>query len=251
MVKKSNIGTVTRRKMNIVICDDDMDFATTLESQIRSYAAYNDFEVNIQTFYSAKTLLSADLFNCDALFLDIDMPEITGLEAAQLLRADHPDLILIFITGWIEYAPAGYRVNAFRYLLKKDLIKELPRCMNEIREKMFENTATVIVYTRERTFEIAIKIILYFEGSAHRSVYLHLVKSAAPIECVGKLADYETLLLNNGFLRIQKSFLVNMDYITKIRNYIATLEDGTELKVSERQYSQIKKQFLMRRGKNK
>ena len=124
MVKKSNIGTVTRRKMNIVICDDDMDFATTLESQIRSYAAYNDFEVNIQTFYSAKTLLSADLFNCDALFLDIDMPEITGLEAAQLLRADHPDLILIFITGWIEYAPAGYRVNAFRYLLKKDLIRK-------------------------------------------------------------------------------------------------------------------------------
>ena len=79
MVKKSNIGTVTRRKMNIVICDDDMDFATTLESQIRSYVAYNDFEVNIQAFYSAKKLLSADLFNCDALFLDIDMPEITGL----------------------------------------------------------------------------------------------------------------------------------------------------------------------------
>ena len=143
---------------------------------MRSYAAHNDFKLEIQTFCSAKAMLLADLSDCDALFLDIDMPEISGLEAARMIRVIYPDLILVFITGWIEYAPAGYRVNAFRYLLKKNLSEELPVCLDEIRAKMFENAAMVTVETRERTLEIAIKNILYAEGTSHRSLYLHLLK---------------------------------------------------------------------------
>ena len=249
MLKKKSLRMVTCKKMNIIICDDEKLFTDTLERQIRSYAAFNDFDTSIQVFHSSKALLNADLYNCDALFLDISMPEITGLEIARMLRINYPDLILVFVTGWIEYAPAGYRVNAFRYLLKKKLLSELPVCMDEIREKMFENAATITVQTRERSLEIAIKNILYIEGTAYRSVYLHLVKSLTALECTGKLADYEELLSNNGFLRLQKSYLANMEHIVKIRNYLAFLQDGTELKVSERRYSQVKKQFLMWKGK--
>lgn len=249
MVGKTKLGMVICGTMNVVICDDEKYFTDVLEQQIRTYAAHNDFKLEIHTFHSAKELLCADLSDCDALFLDIDMPETTGLEAAQMIRMNYPDLILVFITGWIEYAPAGYRVNAFRYLLKKKLPEELPVCLDEIRAKMFENAAMVTVQTRERTLEIAIKNILYAEGTSHRSVYLHLLKGQEPVECVGKLADYEEHLANNGFLRLQKSFLANMEHIVKIRNYIATLRDGTELKVSERQYAEVKKQFFMWKGK--
>ena len=107
----------------------------------------------------------------------------------------------------------------------------------------------ITVQTRDRTLELAIKNILYVEGTSHRSVFLHLVKERDAIECVGKLSDYEVRLSDNGFLRLQKSYLANMEHIVKIRNYIATLRDGTELKVSERQYAQVKKQFLMWRGR--
>lgn len=249
MVKKKNARMVTCRKMDVVICDDERYFADGLERQIQSYAALKDVKVGIKTFYTTKTLLSADLSNCDALFLDIDMPETTGLEAARIIRMNYPDLILVFITGWIEYAPAGYRVNAFRYLLKKKLSEELPVCLDEIRAKLYENAAMITVQTRDRTLELAIKNILYVEGTSHRSVFLHLVKERDAIECVGKLSDYEVRLSDNGFLRLQKSYLANMEHIVKIRNYIATLRDGTELKVSERQYAQVKKRFLMWRGR--
>ena len=249
MVKSKSTRMVINKKMNIVICDDEKLFTNTLEQHIRNYAAHHDFNVNIQVFYAAQTLLNADLSNCDALFLDIAMPEITGLEAAKLLRRDYPDLILVFVTGWIDYAPAGYRVNAFRYLLKKKLVTELPICMDEIRERMFEDSATITVQTRDRTLEVAIKNILYIEGTARRSVYLHLEKSREPVECLGRLVDYEELLSNKGFLRLQKSYLANMNHIVKIRNYTAYLKDSTELKVSERRYSQVKQQFLMWKGR--
>lgn len=249
MVEKKKIGMVICGTMNVVICDDEKYFTDMLEQQIRDYAAYNDFKLVIHTFLSAKALLSADLSDCDALFLDIDMPETTGLEAARMIRVNYPDLILVFITGWIEYAPAGYRVNAFRYLLKKNLSEELPVCLDEVRAKMFENAAMITVQTRERTLEIAIKNILYLEGTSHRSVYLHLAKEQKEIECVGKLADYEALLSGSGFLRLQKSYLANMEHIVKIRNYLALMRDGTELKVSERKYAAVKKQFLMWKGR--
>lgn len=249
MVKKKNARMVICEKMDVVICDDERYFAEELERKLQTYAAFKDIKLETKTFYTTKTLLSTDLSSCDALFLDIDMPEITGLEAAQIIRRSYPDLILVFITGWIEYAPAGYRVNAFRYLLKKRLSEELPVCLDDIREKLYENAAMITVQTRDRTLEIAIKNILYAEGTSHRSVFLHLVKERGAIECVGKLSDYESRLSDNGFLRLQKSYLANMEHIVKIRNYIATLRDGTELKVSERQYAQVKKQFLMWKGR--
>ena len=249
MVEKKKTRMVICGTMNVVICDDEKYIVDMLERQIRDYAAYTDFKLAIHTFLSAKALLSADLSDCNALFLDIDMPEMTGLEAARLIRVNYPDLILVFITGWIEYAPAGYRVNAFRYLLKKNLAEELPLCLDEVREKMFENAAMVTIQTRERTLEIPIKNILYLEGTSHRSVYLHLAKGQKVIECVGKLADYEALLSGSGFLRLQKSYLANMEHIVKIRNYLALMRDGTELKVSERQYAGVKKQFLLWRGR--
>ena len=85
MVKSKSTRMVINKKMNIVICDDEKLFTNTLAQHIHNYAAHHDFNVNLQVFYTAQTLLDADLSDCDALFLDIAMPEITGLEAARLL----------------------------------------------------------------------------------------------------------------------------------------------------------------------
>ena len=90
---------------------------------------------------------------------------------------------------------------------------------------------------------------LCWRDIASVDIFLHLGKERKAIECVGKLADYEVRLSDSGFLRLQKSYLANMEHIVKIRNYIATLRDGTELKVSERQYTKVKQQFLMWKGR--
>ena len=166
--------------MNIVICDDERYFVDLLELRLKKYAAGKDIGLNLQKCYSAQSLLSLDLMGCDAVFLDIDMPGTNGMEAAQALRKRYPKLILVFVTGWIQYAPAGYRVNAFRYLLKERLDDEL--------------------------------------------------------------------LSAKGFLRLQKSYLANMEHIIKMKNYTAFLRNGQELKVSERQYAQIRKRFLLWKG---
>lgn len=245
MVNKKANQVVKMEFMNIVVCDDEALFVDRLEREIKLYIAKKDLTCQIRKFRRSRDLLAADLSDCHVLFLDIDMPEINGIDTARELRQNYPDLILIFVTGWIEYAPAGYRVNAFRYLLKKQLPEELWSCLDEVREKLAENAETILVHTRDCNLEVAVRSILYFEGTPRRSVLLYLKQPSAPIECSGKLADYEADLAEKGFLRLQKSYLANMDNIVKIRNYQAVLQNGVALKVSERQYAQVCQKFLM------
>ena len=234
--------------MKIAICDDESVFANELETMIRNLASSKDLVVLIKKYTHSKELLASDLADCDVVFLDIDMPELNGLEVAKVIRERYPELILVFVTGWIEYAPAGYRVNAFRYLLKSSLSDELPLCIDEIREKLTEDATLIEIVTRDRTMEVAVRNILYFEGTARRFVIMHLKQGGPPVACVGKLADYEQRLRDFGFLRLQRSYLANMNYIEKIKNYHAVMTDGSKLKVSERQYAEICKRFLMWRG---
>lgn len=234
--------------MNIVICDDERYFVDLLELKLKKYTAGKDIDLNLQTCYSAQSLLSLELLGCDAVFLDIDMPGTNGMEAAQALRKRYPKLILVFVTGWIQYAPAGYRVNAFRYLLKERLDDELDRCMDELVEKLREEAEVVSIHGRDRTLEVPIQNILYFEGTPRRYTLLHLYDTDECIECTGKLSDYDELLSAKGFLRLQKSYLANMEHIIKMKNYTAFLRNGQELKVSERQYAQIRKRFLLWKG---
>lgn len=234
--------------MNIAICDDERNFAKMLKDYIYEYAALHDFTNHVELYFSPTQLLQADLSKYDIVFLDIEMPGIDGIETARRLRQQYDELFLVFITGWIEYAPDGYRVNAFRYLLKKSLPEDLWLCLDEIQEKLFENTECISLRSKEREVEIPLKNIIYFEGTRQKNVLVYLKHESTPLECYGKISEMDELLQEKGFLRIQKSFLVNMAYIEKIRNYKARLRNGTELKVSERQYQSVNQQYLIWRG---
>jgi DNA-binding LytR/AlgR family response regulator len=233
--------------MKIVICDDNQNFSQLLYSKIANYFAGIDKHFQCEVFLAPKSLLAADLTSTHALFLDVDMPGMNGIDVARKLRAVYPDIFIVFVTGWTEYAPAGYCVNAFRYLLKQRLDEELFQCLDDIREKLARSQERIQLYGREYAFEMALNDINYFEGSPYRMVQLHPI-AGNTIECRGKLSELEKTLEGKGFLRIQKSFIVNMHHVLQIKGYKAFLRDGTALKTTERNYSQICKQYLVWKG---
>lgn len=235
--------------MTIAICDDSQIFLDSMERRIKDYAANKDIELDLYKYSLPSALLNADLSSCDVLFLDIEMPGMNGIDLAKQIRSKYNDLLLVFVTGFIQYAPSGYRVNAFRYLMKTQLDQELWLCLDEVQEKLHENTEHVKIQSNDIEIDVALRDILYFEGTPHRFVLLHFAKKRATVECKGKLADYESQLSDHGFIRLHRSFLVNMRNINNIRNYKAVLVDGTELKVSERQYSNICRNFVLWKGR--
>ena len=116
--------------VKIVILDDELEFSKILDKKIKEYCARKDLLYDCQIFSSSKNLLEDDLSSIQVAFLDIDMPEINGLDVAKVLHQRYPEMILVFVTSFIKYAPSGYKVNAFRYLLKTQLDEELSDCMD-------------------------------------------------------------------------------------------------------------------------
>lgn len=236
--------------MKIVIIDDEPAMANYLCQQISLCCAKRDWVHDCYVFTSSEDLLHMDLSEINVAFLDIDMPKINGLQIAKELRKRYPEMIIIFVTSWIKYAPEGYEVNALIYLMKDRLPRELDSCLDAIQERLFENQETLKFQSRDGIIEVSLKNIIYIEGTSWRYVLLHLNNplNSKEIECVGKLETYELRLQENGFLRLQKSFLVNMHYIARITNYYAYLQDGQKIKVSEKKYKEICKRYLSWKG---
>lgn len=237
--------------MRVVILDDDIRFAKTLQERISTGCAKRDWQLSCEIFSDPKKLLEFNLSGIQVVFLDVDMPEINGIDVAFSIRKRYPDIILVFVTGYIQYAPTGYKINAFRYILKSQYLEEIDSCLDAIQEKILEDKETILIQQKDYTIEIALKDILYFEGTPYRRVLLHTIHSEVQkSECIGKLSDYEKRLSEKGFIRLHKSFLVNMCYITKIANYSARLKNGIELKVSETNYKQICRHYLLWKGRH-
>ena len=237
--------------MNFVIFDDDLRFAEQLGRQIRGCCQRKNWDCQYSIPETLDALLAADLSGADALFLDIEIPGLSGLEAARRIRGSHPDLLIVFVTSYIQYAPAGYEVRAFRYLLKRDLDLQLPRCLADIQAVVASARQEVRIHTPDRERALPLRTIVYAEGTAKRHVVLHLYASGqggSRLEYVGLLGDLENQLQSSGFLRIQRSYLVNMSHLEKINGYYAFLSTGEKLKVSVQNYRKICQQFLLWKG---
>lgn len=254
ILKNTNTVSIKRTKkvishMNMILCDDNPVFLRQLTTAIEHHCARRDWVCHITNHQHPKDTLKADLSSIQIVFLDIDMPEINGMDVARQLRLRYPDLIIVFITGFIEYAPDGYDVNAFRYLLKPEFETKLPRCLDDIWEKLYVSQESIRIQQPDQSLKVRLKDILYIEGTPHRHVLLHTLTSPNnPLECLGKLSDFDAKLAGKGFLRIQKSFLVNMWHISDIRNYSAIMDNGEELNISRTNYSRICEDFTLWEG---
>lgn len=247
---KKRLHPGRQKLMKIAICDDSYEFACQLKEKLESICAKLDWQMEATVFSSPTALLNADLSAIQVLFLDIDMPGLNGIEVASRIRKHQKDLILVFVTAFIEYAPEGYHVEAYRYLLKQKIDVELLSTMESIYEKLSASTETILIDQKSETVAIPIKNILYLEGTPYRKVLFYLDNSSVPVEVPGKLADYEQRLERKGFLRLQRSFIANMAQISKISSYQVILRNGTVLKASESYYKQVQASFLQWKGQH-
>ena len=93
-------------KMRIAICDDNSTFTTKMRISMDEYFARKNLQADYYIFSSPKRMLKFDISNIQVLFLDIDMPELNGIELARQVRTKNHDLIIVFVTDFIEYAPS-------------------------------------------------------------------------------------------------------------------------------------------------
>lgn len=240
--------------LRVILCDDDRELLVRLEVEIAQILQDLRVKAKIHTFSDPSQISHQMLSSCDMAILDIDYDNASynGMDAARRLREYRKDAIIIFVTNYIEYAPEGYEVQAFRYILKKELSTELRPYMQQAIAQIQASRETVKISVNGEIIDLPLEDILYFEVQQH-SVTVHIKrdkhgKTIKTYSFYASLSELETKLEPQGFLRIHKSYLVNMRHIIRFQCREAKLTNGIILRVGEKSYSENKKKYLLWKG---
>lgn len=211
-------------KLRCIIIDDE-PLAIDL---IRSYVEKTPFLQLISTFDNAPSAISTLSNNdIDVIFLDINMPHINGMEFSKTISTSTR---IIFTTAYDQYAIEGFRLNALDYLLKPINYTEFLQAANKALEwfKLIEVnqlthhpvTNSIFVKSGYRMEKIELEDILYIENQKDY-VKFHLENVKEPISSLMSMHSLEENLPSNKFMRVHRSFIVNLNKIKTIeRNCI-------------------------------
>lgn len=237
--------------IRVLICDDDALFLDSLYDSVAAFLDDKQVKAKLHKFQFLEEISDQMMASCDIAFLDIDYNarNYTGMDIARRLRQFRKDAIIIFVTNFIEYAPEGYEVQAFRYILKRNLQSELKLYLQQAIDQLNTSRETVKIQVNGEYIDLPIEDVLYMEVMQHNvTVYVRKGKSVKSYEIYSSLSDLEERLADRGFLRIHKSILVNLRRITKFQSKAAVLDNGTTLRVSEKGYAENKKKYLLWKG---
>ena len=182
----------------------------------------------------------------EAIFCDINMPDLNGLDFAKSLSQDHSrGPIVVFTTAYAEYAIEGYKANAVGYLLKPYSFDEFEaaaqkvRDISEIRQQAMTEVTTqaddegvIFVKSDYKIVRIDIEHIRYIEAM---SEYLRIAcdDKDKPVIVLLSMKRIEEHLPSSMFMRIHRSFIINLSKIVEVKKNHVVLDDGTSMPIGD------------------
>jgi DNA-binding LytR/AlgR family response regulator len=236
--------------LNIAICDDEKYYREHIQQLLIKYLDNYLIDYNINIFSSGKEFCEqgCGLAKYDIVFLDISMDEINGIETAYKIRTVNMDTYIVFVTGFISYVLEGYKVNAIRYILKETAEVSIVECMDTILRKMEFQMKKIEISFIEGKKQVYPDKIHYIESQKHKLIF-NILESNLNKYCVyDKLDNFELQLKEYGFLRIHKSYLVNMKHIEGINNYKVKLITGEVFSIPKLRYQAVKEAYVLYKG---
>lgn len=225
--------------MKIFICDDELKILSDISAKVRSVLP----EADISEFTSGKFLLDAICKNnCNILLLDIDMPEISGLDIASRLTDLENKPLLVFVTSHDELVYDSLQFHPFGFVRKNYMDKELPRILADCIAELNSREKHFCFHTASADIKLQLDDILYFESDKN---YLKLFSKDSEYRFRETLSAVENTLSDSGFIRIHKGFLVNQAAVKMLSSDEAELINGARIPIG-RSYSETAKKKLMR-----
>jgi len=213
--------------INCLIIDDEPLAIDLLESYISKVSTLN------LVAKCSEPLASLDHFDkhqIDLLFIDIQMPDISGIDFFKTL---HKKPEVIFTTAFAEYALTGFELNAIDYLLKPFSFERFVSAVNRAKDFIdYKNNKTsnsrdyFFINAAHKIHKIFYNDILYLEGLKDYTK-LHLAGSTAPLLILQNLKYFEDFLPKNEFVRIHRSYIVPIGKLSILTKKTVTIEHNT------------------------
>lgn len=235
--------------MRIALCDDETVSRQALQELVRAFGDAQKLEFEIDTFSSGEDFLTSAQ-EYDIVFMDIYLTGISGMETVERLGGSEWCQV-VFTTTSREHAIEAFGLNAAHYLVKpltaQAVAEALERCLSRLGQSPGK---ALTVKTGQGTVSVPMDKIIYIEV-LDKLCTVHTAKNA--FQTYASLdALYEQL--DGSFLRVQRSFVVNMGFIESFLFDRVVMQGGTEIMLSRNNKPVLKKQYqdylfhLARRG---
>ncbi len=226
--------------IRIALCDDDLPFLQHLHQAAGQWFADHQIPFSCTDFSSAKLLLdSLQTIRFDLFFLDIEMPEMDGMQLAKQIRETLPDSVILFLTSHDEFAPDGYRVQALRYLSKQTWKKYLNEALSAAMAQLEKQESGSLAVSHYGNLQrIPYREILYIR---HIARYCQIVTRAGKtIQDERGIKKLFEIIGDERFIFIDRGAFINLDYIQRIENGQAVMTNNDSLPISRRLLPQVK-----------
>lgn len=224
--------------MRIAIVDDEERWRKEICHRVRGY--YPD--ADIETFSSGDVFLEgAEVY--DIVFMDVEMDGRDGFETIKEYSEYNRNGKVVFLTTHMEMANRGFCVNAFRYLDKVNLDEDMREAVGAVNATFKKEKIVCIPTIHEGELKLRSGAILYAE-TEKRNVRIH-IDGVEDSGCITRMsmAELETLL-GDAFFRCHKSFIVNLDKISRINKIDLTLKNGETVMVGRNNRAELKQKYL-------
>ena len=228
--------------IRILMCDDEPLAIKEYENRIYKLGEKHGLDLSVKSFQNADQLffyMEDEKAFIDIVFLDIQMPRLDGIQTAVKLRKDGYNGEIIFLTKQADKAIKGYDVQAYHFIVKNtEDDPNFERVFLEAVKHVQNKTAEYITFQGiGESRNIPIRDIAYFSVN-RRIITVHY--GSESFEFYSSMEKVENVMLEYGFLRAQRSYLVNVDYIRDFTAESITMNDGTVISLSRKNSREIR-----------
>lgn len=238
-------------KYYFALCDDNREHLNILRSKLYKIMNKRNEKVAIDTYDCGKDLVKC-IKQCDryydVIFLDMQMPVNNGVEVGKQIRKFDESVVIVFVTGFVDYALNAFEIRAFDYLLKPINAKRLKKTIDDVIKridinKRYKNDADGLFTFTYNKIVINVKFeeILFIEKSGNKVI---ITCEDQQYEVYESLDNVSKRLNENLFIQTHQGFIVNKKRIEKYEKNGITLELGYEIPVSRNKSQIVKKAFF-------
>lgn len=222
----------------IAVCDDE----EAVSAQVKELITEWNPSVDVVCFSSGEALLE-NYQSYEAVFLDIDMAGMNGIETGKAIRKLDKDTKIVYLTAYRDYVSGAFGVHAFQYLLKPVNKKAIWNVLEEIFRytKAAEKKIILDFHTVDGSLCLPVERIYFFEYENRK---IRIVTDEEQYYMADKIGNVAKRMAEFGFSMPHQSFVVNMFHVKNVKNQQIFLDNGMEIPLSQKK-QKIWKQELM------
>lgn len=231
--------------IRVVIVDDCEEFSNEIYNITKQYYEDKRIAASIR-IYNKSQMLKYDLseqIRYDIYFLDIEMPEINGLQLAKEIRKTDENAIIIFVTSYLKYSIVGYELGIYRYIPKDNISKKLVPALESASREVNRATEQVyIVSTNTKCEKIKYEDMLYIYKDRKYSIICCDNAAYKVRKSLRQVYEELNQYGQKQFIFIERGYIANIVQIKKVQNGEVIMQNGELLNIGRSFYSTVKQE---------